>query len=1030
MQTEIQFQGLSTRPNDIDAPDGTLSLATDLINDTGALQPLLPPKPLFTLPADYQVLYIHKGPGASFTNYILLSPAGTLQYLPAPAESSGSCVAQARGLSSLTVPRTAASGQPLSPIELSGSDSQSESLQSAPGVSALGNTLIILLPDSIRFFLWRDNTYASLGSHLPEVPISFGLVGHPRLLTRSYKLPEPIWIKLPEKPDDFFSPLSDENSRVVTDSVMANLNKFIAREATDNGRFCLPFLIRYALRLYDGSLVMHSAPVLLNPATTDAPAILLTETKSNSGGAGISYDILICPADIDFRPILSDSDREVIDAWKDIITSVDIFVSAPIFTYDPNQKIRRLDQFTDPASNPAFRSAFIGRLYSTGEDDTDDQPLAPIYNKDFLQRYAAYTYSDIFRIYFSHDPARHPHGHTISGRIPLAFTDSDDASANAREINTPAAVATFRLLKSYSLEEISTFSKSSARKIIDIPSDYLRALNAREAMTDEYLSHDSFSARLAHPYNARLNLADITRRLFRGFSPAAIFPYTDSYITGLTILPSGELAVNSRPALIPTRIDVYIKEGNYTHLVQSPVAEVGPFFTPGSQSGLIGPQSFASGQAPAWFYYPNPAATVAVIQAGQYNPTTGAFYIPTPANDPDNLHGSLAIRLHHHDFLNGAYAYLPANAPRSGHNIYFGQDVPEIPPVTAPAGQNGIIPAPSKLYTSEPENPFLFPATGINTIGTGRIRGISSAAKALSQGQFGQFPLYAFTDEGVWALEVSATGAFSAKQPITRDVCTNPDAITQIDSAVLFPTDRGLMIIAGSQTECLSEPLDDPFPDYAALPRLHQIIPSALCPVIPFREFLREARIVYNYIQQHFIIFRPDLPYAYIYSRRTRLWSLRGSTLLAPLNAYPSALAVACAAEYPSPTIPPTSASGQEVAVVDLAASDATSVKAFLLTRPIKLQDPHTLKTIYTALLRGILPVRGLQIANISIALYGTRDYINWHLIGATRGPSLRSIAGTPYKAFRLAAAITLTPAHAISGIALEYNPRFTRRLH
>ena len=68
---------------------------------------------------------------------------------------------------------------------------------------------------------------------------------------------------------------------------------------------------------------------------------------------------------------------------------------------------------------------------------------------------------------------------------------------------------------------------------------------------------------------------------------------------------------------------------------------------------------------------------------------------------------------------------------------------------TASPREQRIIDLPNKIYTSEINNPFHFPVLGINTIGTGTILGISSAVKALSEGQFGQFPLYAFTSEGV-----------------------------------------------------------------------------------------------------------------------------------------------------------------------------------------------------------------------------------------------------------------------------------------
>ena len=46
---------------------------------------------------------------------------------------------------------------------------------------------------------------------------------------------------------------------------------------------------------------------------------------------------------------------------------------------------------------------------------------------------------------------------------------------------------------------------------------------------------------------------------------------------------------------------------------------------------------------------------------------------------------------------------------------------------------------PNKIYTSEVNNPFYFPVLGINSVGTGKILGISSAAKALSEVSLGSF---------------------------------------------------------------------------------------------------------------------------------------------------------------------------------------------------------------------------------------------------------------------------------------------------
>lgn len=179
------------------------------------------------------------------------------------------------------------------------------------------------------------------------------------------------------------------------------------------------------------------------------------------------------------------------------------------------------------------------------------------------------------------------------------------------------------------------------------------------------------------------------------------------------------------------------------------------------------------------------------------------------------------------------------------------------------------IDVPNKIYTSEVNNPFYFPVLGIDTIGTGTILGICSAAKALSQGQFGQFPLYAFSTDGVWALEVSDTGTYSAKQPITRDVCINPDSITQIDSAVLFATDRGIMLISGSEAVCLSDSINsrDLFA-LSDLPKADKLvslfneragedeqITLENSSLLPFRDFLTACKMIYDYTNQRIIVY-------------------------------------------------------------------------------------------------------------------------------------------------------------------------------
>ena len=397
------------------------------------------------------------------------------------------------------------------------------------------------------------------------------------------------------------------------------------------------------------------------------------------------------------------------------------------------------------------------------------------------------------------------------------------------------------------------------------------------------------------------------------------------------------------------------------------------------------PKSWAT-----YFFYPNANAYKMLI----YNYSSVCY----------------VLDLKPHDFLNGAYAHLDYELIREKNFT----SLPFAP------GANVLIDVPNKIYTSEVNNPFYFPVLGINTIGTGTILGIISAAKALSQGQFGQFPLYAFSTDGVWALEVSSTGTYSAKQPITRDVCINPDSITQIDSAVLFATDRGIMLISGSETVCLSESINSrdlfSLSDLPAADKLVSVfnqfageqerITLENSSLLPFREFLVGCRMIYDYTGQRILVYNPSVSYAYVYSLKSKTWGMIHSEITDNVNAYPDALAMV---------------SGNKL--VNFSTSDAEGITALVVTRPFKLGQPDVFKTIDTVIQRGYF-----RSGHVCQVLYGSRNLFDWHILWSSTDKYLRGFRGSPYKYFRLALICKFDKAESAYGCSVQFTPRFTNK--
>lgn len=323
------------------------------------------------------------------------------------------------------------------------------------------------------------------------------------------------------------------------------------------------------------------------------------------------------------------------------------------------------------------------------------------------------------------------------------------------------------------------------------------------------------------------------------------------------------------------------------------------------------------------------------------------------------------------------------------------------------------IPYPNKIYTSEVNDPFTFPASLVSAVGSGIIVGISSAAKALSEGQFGQFPLYAFTDEGVWALEVSNTGAYYARQPITRDVCISPESITQIDSAVLFATHRGIMMLSGSQSICISETIDknEPF-SLLSFPKGKELLQIAALPVsdiiiAPFRDFLLSSRMLYDYAHQRIIVYNPEHSIAYVFSLSSKQWGMIESNIASSVNSYPEALAMSHKGE-----------------LINFSEEGNQAVTSLLLTRPFKLGDSALFKTIDTVIQRGYFTE-----GSIKQVLYGSNDYRHWFPVKSSSSSYMRGFSGTPFKAFRLAVIASLDTFDSLIGCSISFTPRLTSRL-
>lgn len=374
-----------------------------------------------------------------------------------------------------------------------------------------------------------------------------------------------------------------------------------------------------------------------------------------------------------------------------------------------------------------------------------------------------------------------------------------------------------------------------------------------------------------------------------------------------------------------------------------------------------------------YFYYPDPRAKKVYIKKG------------------DNY--ILNEDLTEHPTLNGAYYF----AGVSKTMVEPGTITTPSPEPVPSADRFELLP--NYIITSEVNNPFVFRPEGYFKVGTGKIIGCSTITQALSEGQFGQFPLLVFSESGIWALTVGSTGYYTSIHPISREVCSEASSITQTDGAVYFVSEKGLMVIVGNAVKCVSEQFDGKVFDNAA--------PFGFVLDGDFETYLKGCRIAYDYRDSQLVIINPSATFQWVYNMKSSTFSkahLIEGAVGNILNDYPDSLLQASDGKVYSLLKKPDQNADNE------------DYDCVLLTRPMKLENGLALKTIMD--MKNIGTMEG----SLVVTIYGSNDCQHWM--------EVPSLTGIPWKYYRFKIVFSdMKATDRFSGTLLVTQERRTNKL-
>lgn len=995
--SRIQLRGISRTPSDRTTEDGGLAESLNVHIDSGETAPVVKPKDVteeLGIPTNvtFDRLFIHKT--SSYENYIFTSVA--------PEATNGEIYIGfiSNGVASRII--TLGEGE------------------SVNDITSIGNTIVVATNKRTVYAILKSGKYIIIDGATPNVHFSFVNVDEYAVtkdgsqseiypwISDTFTIEDSLAITFgePERNYRVYNEQDINALKLINESYQA-----IIGHNLELGCFNAPILLRYAITLYDDTMLEASSPVILgagfnhNETLLERPILIKYKSdvsENNERLRNYTFSIHVYGSFL-IGVYKSVGDVNALEMWRDLIKSVDIYVSPTIDIYPERHTSAKQESYSD-------------------ESD--------------------YNFSVIL------DPINSVDEEKIEKAILSA--------------------GTFYKIKSYSVDDL--INDSGEIEVL------------RDDFTGENLWTES---------NAFDDLKVTSSVLANG-----LYSYNNSAIAvgGSIILPTGLAHLNGQHAHANSPKDNYA----FRYYIESPTSKglvvysnnfnnptLSPFLYPSvgtyiDQTGQVLSKQEIKCDSLGLLTFPDSRCTK--VDIFKMSETGGLIY------------GVHTLEMKPHPFIPMcSYAWIGLGKSFSSLN-YTSYD--GIASFVDEVEENRIDISANKLMISEPDNPFVFSLAKRYTFQS-KVLGVAVASTTLSQGQFGQFPLYVFTEDGIWVMEASSDGTFITSKPLSRDVCNNSYSITPIDQSVVFVASKGVMMLRGSEVVNISPNMNGKH--YAVENGAMAIINGqpgfcecgdVLSDTTPFMTFIKNARTAYDYSGKRLIFINPSEAYQYVYKLDTQTWHKTYHPDVAnisyAINSYPECLVAAYSeggisiqvyvSRYDTSYTEEQNASAisslcpyisidqarlliagetqwitfeaneefeyyqnilltqygisigrggssdaKITKIIDMSTHLDTSLeqqteKGIIATRPFDMNEPDVLKTITDLRVRG-------QFAKgaVKFILQGSNDGIHFYTISTLRGKA--------WKMFRLIILADLAPTERISWVDVMYDSRFTNRL-
>lgn len=850
-------------------------------------------------------------------------------------------------------------------------------------VVTIGQTLVVSQGTTKRYFVWNSKEYKeqNFWESIPKVELRLGGKG----FTPEYVIPKGTdistfytyhwktgpsemyydWISSTERYIYWFpkEKNNESNAEELNQSFWGAYNE-IRESFKKHGAHCFPFYVRWGIELYDNSIVNLSAPILMTPSSVIRPWVGYFNQEGSTLRPGEKVDAEMSRWTIGFTPrnlYITIDASELKELDSALIKGVVIYATPEIEAVDTEFEIfqtgkYRIFEYKSDTTKDALGWDTQFKVTQLREGATVN--IEPKHF-NFLNYLPLKTKATRNIVQAFNDPVEFYE----LGNIPWEVIKDKNykvvASLQEGKLPQNKEDEGENIIPTLDPVYAGITSKGYAPYLLDTN---LKALASQGQLASRTITQENYiiaSANSTYSYNSRLFYGGVNLKLPLSLNSSQIL--ANNKIPDPSITEANEsisLSVNIGDSYLSIDGgDDLVGYRGESPAIAFPHPDAKGLAVYAKEGGWAAKVTFQKDKFSLGGYSIWSGITEELIKA---NPDIkGAFLVPSEVGD---------------EWKSDSYRELKASDIRG-----------------------------NTIAITKAENPWIIET--LKVLACGEIYALSSATEAVSEGQFGQFPIYAFTDNGIYALSIDSEGTIEAKQAISRDVLSQGSKVLQLDKALVFATKAGLKLLSKPPCVLLSDVVSGPNvkeEDFDAPKGL------TISDTLPFEEQIQDAQMVYDYAHQMIHVFGGDAEDGkqkhYVYDLESGQWATQ--ILDKQLTT--------CVAGYPFSTLQ----FGRQLMQYNNELEADVVKQGWLLTRPISFNDPFTRKMLADIRLLG---QKTNTDTKFKVQVYISEDRVKWH--------RLTSLKGRSAKWYRFLIKADMCGLDTLTGITCQYVPRLGNKL-